>query len=111
MDIVVKTENSVEVVTITGEIDGNTAPQVQNQIQLLANPNAKIILDMTEVPYMSSAGLRVLLAAYRGVVGQGGQVALVGLAEEIKDTMAMTGFLDFFSHFDSLAEGIATLVS
>ena len=51
----------------------------------------------------------MLLATYRNVVGHGGHVVLVGLVEEIKDTMEMTGFLDFFAHFDTLAEGIAAL--
>ena len=49
--------------------------------------------------YMSSAGLRMLLVIYRTIVGQGGKVVLVGLSEELQDTMALTGFLDFFDHF------------
>jgi anti-sigma B factor antagonist len=58
---------------------------------------------------MSSAGLRVLLAVYRQMTAQNGQVVLVGLVEEIKDTMSVTGFLDFFTTADSLEEAFAVL--
>jgi anti-sigma B factor antagonist len=74
-----------------------------------AAPDIKIILEMTQVPYMSSAGLRVLLAVYRQMTAQNGQVVLVGLVEEIKDTMSVTGFLDFFTTADSLEEAFAVL--
>ena len=46
---------------------------------------------------------------YRTVNGKGGQVALVGLSSDLEDTMSMTGFLDFFDHFDTLDAGVAHL--
>lgn len=109
MEINVQSEKSIQIIDINGEVDGNTAPQVQAQIMQAAESNPRLVLDMSHVPYMSSAGLRMLLATYRNVVGHGGHVVLVGLVEEIKDTMEMTGFLDFFAHFDTLAEGVAAL--
>jgi anti-sigma B factor antagonist len=66
---------------------------------------------MSGVPYMSSAGLRVLLMVYRRVSGKGGRAVLVGLSEDLKDTMSLTGFLDFFAHKDSLEAGIAELTT
>ena len=50
---------------------------------------------MSGVEYMSSAGLRMLLSMYRQISRQNGGIVLVGLAEEIKDTMSVTGFLNF----------------
>lgn len=109
MDIQVRTIDQVTVVAMTGEIDGNSAPEAQAQILPLAQPNAKIILDLHNVPFMSSAGLRLLLVIYRALAGNDGKVALVGLSEEIADTMSLTGFLDFFSHYDSLEAGLASV--
>jgi anti-sigma B factor antagonist len=100
---------SVTLVTIAGDVNGSTAPSVQADVLAAAEPGVKMILDMTQVPYMSSAGLRVLLAVYRQVSGQDGQVVLVGLVEEIRDTMSVTGFLDFFTTTDSLAEAYSVL--
>jgi anti-sigma B factor antagonist len=99
----------VTLITLVGDIDGSTAPGVQADVLAAAAPDIKIILEMTKVPYMSSAGLRVLLAVYRQMTAQNGQVVLVGLVEEIKDTMSVTGFLDFFTTADSLEEAFAVL--
>jgi anti-sigma B factor antagonist len=82
---------------------------VQQQVLPLAQPGAKILLDMTQVPYMSSAGLRMLLSLYRQVAAKDGQLVLVGLVEQIKDTMSITGFLDFFTTCDTLESGLQTL--
>jgi anti-sigma B factor antagonist len=97
MDTSVSTLQNARVVTIAGEIDGGTAPQAQAVILAQAEPEARIILDMTGVTYMSSAGLRVLLLAYREIHGKGGKIVLVGLSSDLRDTMSATGFLDVFT--------------
>jgi anti-sigma B factor antagonist len=109
MDVKVATRQNAQVVTIVGEIDGSSAPQAQEQILALAVPNVKLVLDMTGVTYMSSAGLRMLLLAYRTVNGKGGKIVLVGLSNDLKDTMSVTGFLDFFTCTDTLDAGIKVL--
>ena len=109
MEIKQEEVGNATVFTIEGDIDGNTAPDAQAQIVPLASPDARIAVDMSGVAYMSSAGLRMLLVIYRTIMGQGGKVVLVGLSEELEDTMTLTGFMDFFDHYDSLDEGIAAL--
>ncbi len=109
MDANVSTFQKAKVVTIAGEIDGSTAPQAQAVILAQAEPGAKVILDMTGVTYMSSAGLRMLLTAYRTINGQGGKIVLVGLSSDLQDTMSVTGFLDFFTYCDTLDAGLAAV--
>ena len=99
----------VTVIEMAGDVDSNTAPLVQKQVLPLVQPDSKILLDMTKVRYMSSAGLRLLLSLYRLVLSQNGQLLLVGVAEEIKDTMSITGFLDFFKTSDTLDSGLKAL--
>lgn len=99
----------VTVVELVGDIDTNTAPSVQAQILPLAQAGIRMILEMAQVRYMSSAGLRVLLSLYRQVSAKGGQIILVGLSEEIRDTMSITGFLDFFKTSNTLDEALETL--
>ena len=55
---------------------------------------------------MSSSGLRMLLVTYRMITGKSGKVILVGLSEDIRDTMSMTGFLDFFTYLPTLDEAL-----
>lgn len=109
MEINVKSSGQVTVVEVAGDIDSNTAPQAQERILPLVQPAAKILLDMRGVEYMSSAGLRMLLSMYRQVSRQSGNIVLVGLAEDIKDTMSVTGFLNFFTTRDTLDEGLKAL--
>ena len=109
MEIKVETVDGVSVVKLSGDIDGSSAPAAQAEILPLAAPNCRILLDMSEVPYMSSAGLRMLLSTYRQVTGKNGRIALVGLSENIQDTMSVTGFLKFFTVCDSIATGLDAL--
>jgi anti-sigma B factor antagonist len=105
VDIQVSETEGVTVVTVDGELDTNSAPLAQQQIVPLAVAGVRLVLDMTKVPYMSSAGIRVLLSTYRQVTGNGGKIVLVGLADDVKDTMSVTGFLKFFQTYDTVDAG------
>jgi anti-sigma B factor antagonist len=105
MDVNVSEDGGVTVIAIDGELDTNSAPVAQQQIVPLAVPGCKLVLDMTKVPYMSSAGIRVLLSTYRTVSSNGGKIVIVGLADEVRETMTVTGFIKFFQTFDTLNEG------
>ncbi|WP_009631314.1 anti-sigma factor antagonist [Synechocystis sp. PCC 7509] len=100
---------NITLVEMNGEVTYNTAPMVEDQLLPLAQPQVKLLLDMTKVPYMSSAGLRMMLSLYRQVTNQEGQIVLVGLVDDIKDTMSITGFLDYFINCDTVEAGIAAL--
>jgi anti-sigma B factor antagonist len=109
MQIEIKVEDGTSIATISGEIDGRTAPQVQDELLPVIGEHGKLVLELSGVTYMSSAGLRVLLLMYRQATAKDGKVVLVGLSDEIRDVMSMTGFLNFFVVADSLAEGLAAL--
>lgn len=109
IEIDIKTVEEIEVVELSGDIDASTAPDVQKQVLPLAKPGSKILMDMTQVPYMSSAGLRMLLSMYRQTQAKEAKLVLVGLSEELQDTMSVTGFMDFFTTCEKREEGIAAL--
>ncbi|MFO7661439.1 MAG: STAS domain-containing protein [Chloroflexota bacterium] len=107
MEIEIEEVDGATIATLFGELDSRTAPLVQEKLLALPRPDRRLLLDMSGVTYISSAGLRALLMLYRQMDGQQGQVALVGLAENVKDVMAVTGFMEFFAAYDTAAEGIA----
>jgi anti-sigma B factor antagonist len=109
MAVSLATAGAVTVAALTGELDASTAPAVQQQLLPLAQPGARVVLDLTAVPYMSSAGLRLLLSIYRQISANSGAIALAGVADEIKDTMGVTGFLKFFAVHDSVEAAVASL--
>ncbi len=107
MEIDIVTVDGVPVVGLRGDLDGNTVPAAQAKILPLIQEGSSFVLDMSQVPYMSSAGLRMMLLIFRQVSGHGGKVVLACLSDEIKDTMSLTGFLDFFTTADSVDAAVA----
>jgi anti-sigma B factor antagonist len=102
--------DGMTVVEVAGEIDGSSAPILQSEIlPLLQVDGVLMILDLGAVTYLSSAGLRMLLLLYRQAATHNGHVALAGLAESIRDTMEITGFLKFFTVANSVEEALAAL--
>ena len=109
IQVEISTRNEITVVTVAGEIDDGSAPGLQAQVLPLLQQNGALVLDLAGVTYMSSAGLRVLLLLYRQAVARNGRVALAGVAETIKYTMAVTGFLKFFAVTDAVDQALTTL--
>jgi len=109
MAVNIRRDGNVHVVELSGELDANTSPVAQQQILPLATDGSRILLDMSGVSFMSSAGLRLLLSMYRQVAAQKGRIGLAGLSEDLKDTMSMTGFLSFFTIYDTTESGVQAL--
>jgi anti-sigma B factor antagonist len=109
MEINVRASGQVAIVEISGDIDSKTAQQVQEQLMAVLQSARKVILDMRGVKYMSSAGVRLILITHRQLSSNQGALILVGLSEEIKETMSATGFLRFFVVRDTVEAGLAAL--
>jgi len=109
MEIGIRKEQGITIVTLSGELQRQTAPGIQEKILPLIAPDCKILLDLSNVSYISSAGLRLLLLFYRQIEAQHGHVVLTGLQEMVKDTMSITGFLEFFTDYNTIEEGITAL--
>lgn len=109
MDVQAKPFHDAIVVEVAGDVDGSTAPALQEHILAAAQPGCRLLVDMTQVGFMSSAGLRVMLILHRTISGGKGRVVLVGLSADIRDTMSATGFLKFFTTADTLDAGLQAL--
>jgi anti-sigma B factor antagonist len=109
MEITTKTLNQVTVVEMSGNLDGTTALMAEEIIKEHAQEGSRLILDLREVGYMSSMGLRLLFLLSRNLADLHGHLALVGLSDDLKETMSITGFLDHFATYDTLEEGVSAL--
>ena len=109
MEIAVATENGVTVAEISGEIDGKSAPEFQEKILQLVAQGGKVLLDLRQVPFMSSAGLRVMLLTYRESTAKSAKMVLVGMRDEIRASMSATGFIRFFTVCDTREAGMEAL--
>jgi len=101
MNVQLRQEGDIDVIELEGSLDGKTAPEVREQIRPVLSRAGKLILDLSRVGYLSSAGLRLLLLTYREVTARKGKVVLLGVSQDIKMVMSHTGFLTFFTLADS----------
>ena len=104
----IETIETVTVIKLIGDIDAKTTPAIQEEILAVARSHGKVIFDMSQVAYMSSAGLRMLLLLYRTAGFQNTNLIMIGLTEEIRDMMQITGFLNFFTTRDTLDSALAS---
>jgi anti-sigma B factor antagonist len=110
MNITTKSLKHCELVSVTGRIDSATAPQLAQALDaLIKNNKFKIVLDMSGVEYMSSAGLRTLLATQRQCRRYNrGEVALAAVPQNIKDTLELAGFTDIFKIYDDVISAVGS---
>lgn len=109
MEITTQSIDSVTVAHLAGELDSRTSAVAQSQLAPLLGAGSRLVLDMSAVEFMSSAGLRLMLSLYRQATSLGGQIVLAGLSPELVDTMSATGFLASFKTTDTVDEALAAL--
>lgn len=109
MEIKIENQNGVNLIKIIGNLDGTTAQQAQDTIVPLLLNKSLLVFNMEECPYVSSAGLRVLLVIAKKLANIGGKGALANVPDEVKDVMEMTGFDNIFKTFKSVVEAVEAI--
>lgn len=82
---------------IKGRIDSNTAPQLQSLISDKLDGVENLTLDFSEVKYISSAGLRVLISAYNDLKEREGTVTIKGANDDVEEVLFITGLETFLN--------------
>jgi anti-sigma B factor antagonist len=75
----------------------------QFQALVRASTSPTLILDLTQVPYIDSAGIGALVGAYVNHQKDGRRLALVGVTKRVRDTMQVAHVEQFFPFYDSVA--------
>lgn len=89
-----------------GRLDSGNSSQLELMLTTAIKEDfKKILFDLTELEYISSAGLRVMLLAGKKLRVIGGKVVLVGMQEVVREVFAMSGFLALFPVGATLEDG------
>ena len=83
-------------ITLTGRLDTTTAPQLEVEVKENLGGIEKLILDFTALEYLSSAGLRVLLAAQK-IMNKQGEMVIKNVNETVNEIFEVTGFSDILT--------------
>lgn len=102
MEITVTRASHCVIVTVKGRIDSYTAPKLSETLQEITEQGLfRIILNLQEVVYISSAGLRVLIDAQKTCQNKG-ELALVNVPERVLDTLELVGFTSLFRFYPNV---------
>lgn len=95
MKISAEKQGDATILRIDGRIDTSTAPDFENAVlREIENETAELIFDYSKVEYMSSAGIRVIMAADSALDGR---IRLIHVNDEIMDIFDMTGLIDLLN--------------
>ncbi len=84
-------------VTLKGEMDTAAAEDVEKKLQPLFAANGKDVeIDCTQLEYIASSGLRILISILKGAKSGGSRVIIRGMNDDIKDVFKLTGFINLF---------------
>lgn len=97
MELVKEFKDGTLVVKVKGEIDTVTAPTLEKEVGAELGKAELLILDFKEVNYVSSAGLRVILALYKKQGDKNRKLELVNVNTEVMTVLEMTGFTSFLT--------------
>jgi anti-anti-sigma factor len=95
------------VITVHGFIDTATSADLEKELQrILRSRCYRIVIDLTGVDYISSAGWGIFLSEIRRIRQQGGDLCLVGMKVEVREVYELLEFRAVLNHFHTLAEAV-----
>ena len=108
MEVTTRQFKRCDLVAATGRVDSQTAPQLEATFQEINDADRfNIAFDMAKVGFVSSAGLRVMIAIQKTCKKWNrGELVLVNVPERIYETLDLAGFVPLFQIFDELVEAI-----
>ncbi len=96
MTITKTQDNDKLTVKLEGRLDTTTAPQLESELKTALDDVKELVFDISELSYISSAGLRVLLAAQK-VMNKQGKMVVTGACEAVMEIFEVTGFVDILT--------------
>ena len=109
MEIMIKEVDSVTVLAFSGNLDTNTAPDAESQINNLMDAGAtRILIDFDNLNYISSAGLRVLLATAKKMITINGALKICSLNKTVYEVFDISGFNKILSLEANEKEALAS---
>lgn len=109
IDINVSVVGNATVITVGGRIDSMNANQLGEALQMeIEGGNSKLVLDLTGVDFMSSAGLREIVSSLKRAKRANGDLRVAGASERLLDIFEMAGLDTILKIFSSQSEAVGS---
>ena len=103
METTKRKEGNATVLSVKGRMDAVSSPEFENEMEgLIAEGEIAFIIDLGELDYISSAGLRGILATIKKLKAKEGQLLLAQLKDVVKEVFEISGFSAIIPIFDSV---------
>ncbi len=109
MEITIQNRDIFTIMGLSGKLDNATTQVAYDKMLPQVTADCRLVFDMEDCSYVSSAGLRVILMLGKAIKKQNGKGVMANLSEDVKDVMEMTGFDHIFSNYDTLDDALAAL--
>ena len=112
MEICEQHRDGILILQLNAQIDSRTGPELGNKLDAAIHAgNIHLVLDLGDVPYISSAGLRVLSIALKSVRNPqvGGNLCLTNLSQTVEHAFRISGFNQVFNIYDTVSEAIVAI--
>ena len=105
-----ETDQAVGLVVARGRLDHNSVPQLESTLrECLAAGEIHLVVDLSQVTYVNSGGLRALVTAWRAARKGGGDLALAGLTTRLREIFQIVGFDRIFAVYPTPAEAVRAM--
>jgi anti-sigma B factor antagonist len=102
-----KRVDMIDIISIKGRLDASSSKEVEEKLNgLIDDGNSEILINLEDLEYISSSGLRVMLAALKRVKKMDGNIGVACLKSSIKEVFTMAGFDRIFSIYSTEEEAL-----
>lgn len=109
MEISTQEHKRVSVMSVSGRVDSATAPDLENSLKKLVEADkTQIVLDLKDVEYMSSAGLRAMVSTLKAVKRVNGDLRLANPSPRVEEVLRLAGLTSIFSIHPTQDEAVAS---
>jgi anti-sigma B factor antagonist len=108
MEITATEMERCRLVRVNGRVDSSTAPELQEKLAVLLKDQSRLVVNLHNVPFLSSAGLRVLLSAMQAAKRAGGDLRLSEVSDQVARVLELTAFDVVFRCFANDVEAVGS---
>jgi anti-sigma B factor antagonist len=107
---VIELDNGIKQIKLNGRLDIEGTIEIENLFTAhAASKKAGVLVDMTEVEYIASFGMRILLSNAKSLAGRGGKMVLYKPVSRVKEALTMVGIGEFVPIYDDFDAACADL--
>ena len=108
MDITTNDYKRCSLVSVSGRVDSNTAPTFEDALRaVIEGGQRNVVLELSGVNFMSSAGLRGMVSSLKACKKGGGDLFIATPSDRVSDVLKLAGLTSLFSVYDDVTSAVA----